>query len=282
MQELLDSLEYKEYDDMDDFSKDFIISDLEFWQLIQKNDQQQVEILFKNLLTTIFELKKIEKEFRQQLDKARLKRHEDDDGFDYYAESYEHHSSFMKNKIKTIKNQLVDIVYQRPKTNALDHDSSDCESCCETCSEKKIKLQALSRKVFANPMIKQFVDLLEQIPFGHKLTIPAYPIQIMQYLEGYSMDENLITLQFIKTHTKLGVLHNKNKTIYWIYHDGTLNDYPKLCPYFLPKCATEDIVVTDDANNIKILLKDDVFEDYVHHANGFLIPNQNIQLHLKQ
>lgn len=125
-------------------------------------------------------------------------------------------------------------------------------------------------------MIQQFSNLLAQSKFGQKVTIQAYPIDLMQYLEGYHLDENVVTLQFIKTHHKVGVLHNKNKTMYWIYHDGTLNDYPKICPYFLPKCASKDIVVTEDANNVKILLKDDVFEDYVHYADGFLIPNQNI------
>jgi hypothetical protein len=58
------------------------------------------------------------------------------------------------------------------------------------------------------------------------------PISISQYLEYYTVGENFTKLQFIKSHYKQKK-KDQDKTI--IYHNGKLDNIPKICGYFLPR-----------------------------------------------
>ena len=157
-----------------------------------------------------------------------------------------------------------------------EHESSDCDYTCSTCKIKHKAKDKLSQVMKSNPNISLFANLLLNAPNGKKLTFDARPISISQYLEHYTIGETLVKLQFIKSHHKRGVIKDRDKVIVY-HHTGQLDELPKLCDYFLRRRFDGNKSMPEKPDNVKILLQDDIFEEYVHIAHGFIIFESEIK-----
>ncbi len=70
-----------------------------------------------------------------------------------------------------------------------------------------------------NVLINELVSLLKNSSLGQQLTISSYR------LSNDETKEVPVTLHFIMTDKKHGILHNIEKTVYWIYHNGCSDSF---------------------------------------------------------
>lgn len=109
-------------------------------------------------------------------------------------------------------------------------------------------------RVELTPNTDELVKLLSECYTGQQMTFHAYRIDVEE------THEQLVTLHFIRSDHKVGVLHNFERTVYWIYHDGHLNNFPiRPCLSDLQLCE----------NSVNVWLGND-------EGCGYFIPNDFI------
>jgi hypothetical protein len=291
----------RKFQDADDFNNVWNCDEFVTELKLENSQEEELSVFLFAYCRAVHELQDYYKKFREHQNATKYHHVDDDDctGFDE-MESHQFWVASLKANIRRAKRSVDDywteyildngsthdrqkevaaaILLQLPiiRENPEEHDSSDCDSTCSTCEAKQNARSKLAES-HDNSNIKLFSSLLLNAPNGKKLTFNARPISISQYLEHYAIGETWVKLQFIKSHYKRGVIKDRDKII--IYHTGQLDELPKLCDYFLPRRFDGNKSLPEKPDNVKILLQDDIFEEYVHIANGFIIFESEIKCH---
>jgi len=236
--------------------------------------------------------------------------HDDDDdcsGFEQ-MEHMEHWRSIHRSKCKaTLKTIIdwwilhVDHVVSVPLTEEQleTHSDSECEKDCEDCMRRDRFRARRKQQALTNNHPQQLSTLLDTAQWGASFTVKAFKYSINGYLRDGILveDKKFITLHFVKSDSRQGLLWNQKKTECWIHYATKECFWKKdkdipfgrviLCPYRFTKRRVwqnkkqKTMVDTSDADSVRILYKDDVFEDYVHASEGFIIPNHEIDQHVR-
>ena len=132
-------------------------------------------------------------------------------------------------------------------------------------------------------------DILATLLYSmDEFTVIGNIFSLQQYLKwGYNIGDK-VEITFVKSSDRLGVLKNRKETHIWVYHSGSIsyddddNQLPKICPYFFWKRGPNGVkgLDKDAINHVKILFKDDIFDESVHDGNGVIIENSELQKHI--
>jgi len=256
-----------------------------------------------------------------QAEKARVSH--DDDGeesaaFDQ-AEWFEMCTRKAKKQCQDAKIALINwwqqevdrVAAQPPKTEGdlEQHDSSDCDSGCEDCTQRKRFRAKRCLEAKKNPCIQQLQQLLQNAALESRIVMRnVTEFWCNGYIrKGVFVNEaTLVTVEFLKKKQMRGILWNVARTkcvimytgvdIFWNADPKDARAGPSSLPFgcialssypFPTRTVTHGAkrVKTPDksaATSVHVLYKDDIFESYVHDMQGLMIPNDSISQHFNK
>jgi rubrerythrin len=239
------------------------------------------------------------KEVRKMYEEEAKQPHDDNDcsGFDQ-MDHQNYWESFHKRACRDARKAIVDWyeinimnLHRAPKTETEleQHNDSECESDCDDCKRRDVFRVARKQKGASNNHSQELKRLLDSAQPGNVFTLQkCFHYSVDGYIrDGMTIDDKFITIRFVKNHNMSGILWNVTKTECWIHFvdecfsksDGSI----ELCPYEFTKRHIQGTISPDSsqADSVRILYQDDIFEDWVHKSRGFIIPNEQIDKHLK-